>query len=209
MPLEKLISKGKLFLGRIISSSKKIEVPSYIEVTAKYTESTIPTLIVGKKKAIELFGDENVHVLDKTISETVKWTYAKNERRDFFEEDIANFIAEIEHRALSSVKYYFINIFTEKLSFIKKFVKWLKSGVKITAYVTKKEIYFYGGKEVVGVSTVDFEYIGIPTAKIIRKLQEIPSIELVTASITDSVMPSAFKSKKNILFPYLRYHNMA
>ena len=116
-----------MFLGRIISGSKLIDAPFYIEITQKYEENGMPTLIIGKKRAIDLFGKDKIHVLDRNIDEKTRWTYAKNERRAEYEEDLRSFIDSIAKKAVSSVNYYFVNIFTEKYSFIKRFIRWMDS----------------------------------------------------------------------------------
>lgn len=160
-----------MFLGRIISGSKLIDVPFYIELTSKYTESDVPTLIVGKKRAIELFGKENIHVLDRNISENVSWTYAKNERRVEYEEGLKKFCNSLTKKLINSVNYYFVNIFTEKYSFFKKLLRWIDSDSPKSVYVTSKHVYIYGGKNVIGLSLGDFDYAGIDSDKVLKRIE--------------------------------------
>ena len=62
-----------MFFGRIVCKGKPEGVPFYIEVTEKYVDDGLPTLVVGKKRSIELFGKENIKVLDRKINENVSW----------------------------------------------------------------------------------------------------------------------------------------
>lgn len=194
-----------MFLARIISKGKLQDVPFYIEVTPKYTESDVPTLVVGKKRAIELFGAENVHVLDRDISETVSWTYAKNERRVEYEEDIKKFIDKINQSLIRNVDYYFVNIFTEKLSFIKKMIKWIYSEKPKSVYVTDNHIYIYGGNKVIGISRSDLDYAGIDSDKVVDKISSNSSNDVF--SDNDFLDENLRKSVRgnNIMIPYIRF----
>ena len=194
-----------MFLARIISKGKIQDVPFYIEVTPKYTESDVPTLVVGKKRAVELFGEENVHVLDRDITETVSWTYAKNERRVDFEEDVKKFIDNVNQKLIRNVSYYFVNIFTEKLSFIKKLIRWIYSEKPKSVYVTDNHIYIYGGKNVIGISRGDLDYAGIDSDKVIKKISSNPENDVFFDN--DFLDENVRKSVRgnNIMIPYIRF----
>ena len=194
----------QMFLGRIVTKGKMPDVPFFIEVTESSGDFSIPTLIIGKKRAIELFGVENVHVLDKKIQDNVYWTFAKNERRVDYEDDTKKFIDSLVKKINFGVNYYFINIFTEKLSFLKRFIKYVYNNEKKSVYVTKKHIYFYSGKNVVGLSRGDFEYIGIDSDKVVAKIKSNPQNIVFT---DDEISPDIVKFAKssNIIVPYLHY----
>lgn len=193
-----------MFLGRIISKNKVQDVPFFIEVTDELGDCLIPTLIIGKKRAIELFGTENIHVLDKKIKNNVFWTFAKNERRVDYEEDTKKFFENIAKKINYSVNYYFINIFTEKLSFLKKFIKYIYNNERKSVYVTKKHIYIYSGKNVIGLSLNDFDYIGIDSDKVVRKIKSNPkNIVFTEDEISSDIVK--FAKSSNILVPYLHY----
>lgn len=193
-----------MFLGRIISNSKQLDVPFFIEITDKCDNYSIPTLIIGKKRAIELFGAENIHVLDKKIQENVYWTFAKNERRVDFEEDLKNFINLLAKKIDFAVNYYFINIFTEKYTFLKKFINYIYSDELKSVYVTKKHIYIYSGKSVIGLSRYDLDYIGVDSDKVINKIKSNPKNIVFTEN---EIRPDIVKFSKsnNIIVPYLYY----
>lgn len=193
-----------MFIGRVISGAKIEDMPFFIEVTDEVSDFSIPTLIVGKKRAIELFGKENIHVLDRNINENVSWTYAKNERRTEYEEDIEKFKNRIIKQINSNVSYYFINIFTEKLSILKKFIKYMYGDERKSVYITEKHIYIYSGKKVIGLSLPDFEYIGISSKKVIRKIKSNPkNIVFDTTDIPEIKVNSLLNT--NIIIPYVHY----
>lgn len=194
-----------MFLGRIISGSKLIEVPFYIEITSEYKEDNIPTLVIGKKRAIDIFGKENIHVLDRNIKENVSWTYAKNERRVEYEEDIKKFLDSIAKKLIHSVSYYFVNIFTEKYSFIKKLIKWIDAEIVKSVYVTDKHLYIYGGKDVIGLSLSDFSYAGIDPDKIIKRIKSNSfNILFYEDDFIDENLRK-FVLNNNIVIPYIHF----
>ena len=81
------------YIGRIITNSKTVDTLDYVEVTNNKCDLdfSIPTLIIGKKNAIDLFGEEKIKVLDRKIKENVYWTYGKTEKRNVYEEDLWKF----------------------------------------------------------------------------------------------------------------------
>ena len=193
-----------MFLGRIVTKSKQLDVPFFIELTENPGDYSIPTLIVGKKRAVELFGADKIHVLDKHIQDNVYWTFAKNERRVDFEEDTKKFISLITDSIKRGVNYYFINIFTENLSFLKKFIKYIYNNERKSVYVTEKHIYIYGGKNVIGLSRGDFEYAGIDSDKVIKKILSNPkNIVFSKDDIVQNIVK--FANFEDILIPYIHY----
>lgn len=193
-----------MFLARIVSKGNIEEVPFFIEVTSETGDFSVPTLIIGKKRAVELFGAENVHVLDKKIKENVYWTFAKNERRVDYEEDIKNFIDSVRKKITSGIKYYFVNIFTEKLSFLKKLIEYIYNEEQKSVFITPKHIYIYSGKSVIGLSRPDFDYAGIDSDKVVRKIKSNPHNTVIfEEDIPKEILSAANFS--NITVPYIHY----
>lgn len=194
-----------MFLARIITTTKSLDVPFYIEVTSSFKDDGIRTLVIGKKRAVELFGVDNIHVLDRNINENVSWTYAKNERRAEYEEDLQKFVNLVTKKLISGVNYYFVNIFTEKYSFLKKLIKWVNGDSDKSVYITDNHIYIYGGKDVIGLSTADFEYAGIDSDKVVKKIKDNPNNhvfrddDFLTQKLRNSVM------NNNIVLPYIHF----
>lgn len=194
-----------MFLARIVSRAKIPDIPSYIEVTGTFVDDGIPTLVVGKKRAVELFGQENIHVLERSISDTVSWTYAKNERRVEYEEDIKHFKDAVTLRLISGVEYYFVNIFIERYSFFKRLIKWFDSEAPKSVYITENHMYAYGGKNVIGISLADLNYAGIDSDKVVGRVKRNPSNTVFTDNnfIGDSLRKSVLNN--NIIVPYIHF----
>ena len=194
-----------MFLGRIISGSKTIEVPFFIEVTQKYEDDGVPTLIIGKKRAIDAFGKENVHVLDRSLKENTWWTYAKNERRVEYEEDTKKFIEFVSKKAISSVDYYFLNIFTERYSFFKKFLRWMDSNKPKSVFITDRHVYIYGGKSVIGLSLDDFKYAGVSPKKVLSRIRQNKANIVFDETDCDLTGIKMNLYGRNIVMPYIHF----
>ncbi len=165
-----------MFFGRVVTRGKKFDAPWFIEVVDTYTPSTdLPTAILGKKNAEEIFGKENVHLLDRDINDTTVWIYGKVENRSKHDEEKRAFFEKCFTERMSSVDYQFINIFTAGYSYIKKFIRYIDSDRKKSVYVTDKHIYIYSGKSVAGISLSDCRYIGISPKRVVARISENPA----------------------------------
>lgn len=193
-----------MFLAQIVTKGKFENLPFFINVTDKCEDFSIPTLVIGKKRAVEIFGKDKIHVLDKHIDGCVYWTFAKNERRVDFENDVEKFKELVFCKLKNGVSYYFLNIFTEKMSFIKKFIKFIYGKDLKVVYVTDKHVYIYGGKSVIGLSLADFDYCGIDSDKVLSKIASNHSNVIIKEEDIkggEFFMPGI----SNIFIPYIHY----
>lgn len=173
-----------MYIGRVITNSKKIEVLDFIDKTADVSKvnGDIPTLIVGKSFAESIYGKENVRILDKKLSKNVYWTYSKAEKRNVFETDFSNFEKYVISYMLRTTKYQFFSLFRNSLSRKKGFIRFLDDrSIKKTIYIRKNHIYIYYGSDlVIGISLGEIEYLGINREKAIKRILENPSNALVS-----------------------------
>ena len=126
----KIVYLCTMFFGRIITRSKRIEANELIDVTSDIAsiDPSIPTLIVGKQLAVEMFGADKVKVLNKNIDKNISWTFLKTERRSDFEKDISNFKNDVMRRITKSVKYYYVDVITSSAYKMMRFVRMLADG---------------------------------------------------------------------------------
>ena len=194
-----------MYLGRIISKRKIQDLPEFIEVSDKFVEDDVPTLVVGKKLAMDIFGSENLRMLDKRVRKNVFWTFSKLERRADFEDDLKAFLDHTVKEADRQLNYYFVNIFTESLTFIKKFIHYVRSAKEKSVYNNGVHLFFYSGKQVIGLSLDDCEYIGIPREKILRKIEgnRYNHVFTTTRFLTPATAPYIRNNDK--LVPYIHF----
>lgn len=196
-----------MYLGRIVTKSKRLEVIDVVEKTESTDniDGNIPTLIIGKKVAENLFGKDRVKILDKKIKENVYWTFMKTEKRDEFESDIKAFQEGIMNGITSSLNYSFIPLLTFGYNKAKRMLNFISTDAEKVFYLTDKHVYiYYGSDKVIGFSLKDTEYIGINRDKIKRYIKEASknNILLENRYFLSREM-SRFIGDNEIVVPYL------
>lgn len=194
-------------IGRIISKNQNIETLDFVDVTDNHgsIDNFIPTLIIGKKKAEEIYGKEKVKVLDKRITHNVSWTFDKIERRNEYERDLKEFNDSLIKTVRKNIKYDFFNIYIEPLSRIKKLVSFIKSPKVKYIYIFNNHIYMYYQNIVYGISLNDIEYLGINKKRILRLLKtNNNNIIIENNDFLSPKMKQIIKDDK-ILVPYLYF----
>ena len=198
-----------MYLGRIITKSKKLPVLDFIEITSDTGKITneIPTLIIGRKIAEEFYGKDKIKVLNKKIEKNIYWTFAKNERRNDFEEELKRFNDRIIQEILAKINYDYFNIFFESIEESKNFINWLYGEEKKYIYVLDSHLYIYNplNEKTVGFSLMDAEYIGKNSEDIYEKIKSNPNNVILNSDnfLTPS-MRSLF-SNYAIAVPYLYF----
>lgn len=152
------------FIGRIISFTRIEDVSEFIEVTSDASSivdnaTTIPTLIIGYKKAQELCGE--VNILKKQISTNLWWTFSKRERRIDFESDLKDFLKRVAEFIKTYSDYRFFSLLTSPDDEKRELIKVLKNN-KTVAYQTEKMLYIFlpHAKKTIGISIGELSYIG-------------------------------------------------
>jgi hypothetical protein len=194
-------------IGRIITKNKNIDTLDFVDVTENIgsIDNFIPTLIIGKKKAEEIYGKDNIKVLDKKISQNVSWTFDKTERRNEYERDLKQFNDSLIKIVRKNVKYEFFNIYIEPISRIKKLISFIKSSKIKYIYIFNDIIYMYYNNIVYGISLNDIEYLGISKNKILKLLKTNTSnIMIENSDFLSKKMKSLIKEDK-ILIPYFYF----
>lgn len=198
-----------MILGRIISkfnidASKLFEVSSHKE----YIDKTTPTIIVGKKFAEEIYGKENVKILDRNIEKNVTWIYSKFEKRNEYETQLQEFICTQLHKLLKTVKYNYFNIFYEDIGRIKNLITFIKTDIFKTFYILDdKMVYFCVGENTFGLSLEDTKYIGIDNDKIFSLIKSNKNNYMINKE--DAALLEDYREcigNINYIVPYLFFY---
>lgn len=194
-----------LNIARIISKNKNIETIECVDITDDYTsiDYDIPTLIVGKEFAEEIFGKDKIKIIDKRIEKNVFWCFGKFERRDEYEKSLREFNDYVIKEIFKSVEYRFFSIFTRDLYDKKKLIIFLNNRYDKYIYIFEDHIYINFNEKVLGLSLKEFEYVGIKKEKIIRKMYENKNNHIIT---NDYFLPKKLKEligNNRIVIPYL------
>ena len=198
-----------MYLGRVITKSKKVPVVDFVELTPqREVLDGFPTLIIGKDVAEEMFGSENVKVLDKNISENVMWTFLKTERRSDYEKDVERFNQEVINHLKKQIEYKYFNIFTESVETSKKFIDFLyKNKRRKHIYRNGKHIYVYpeGANVVYGFSLESVDYIGKSGESAMEKIEENRSNVVFDDDNFIGVKLARRINNDRTLIPYLHF----
>lgn len=196
-----------MFFGRIITRSKRIEANELIDVTSDITsiDPSIPTLVVGKQLAVEMFGADKVKVLNKNIDKNISWTFLKTERRSDFEKDISNFKNDVMRRITKSVKYYYVDVITSSAYKMMRFVRMLADGRSKTVFIRNNNMYIYVDKWVFGVSLDDIEYIGIDRNKVFSFIKRLRNVRFVYDNKNWSIELKRETFDNAIIVPYISF----
>lgn len=194
-------------IGRIISNKENIDTLDFVDVTENIgsIDNFIPTLIIGKKKAEEIYGKENIKVLDKKITNNVSWTFDKVERRNEYERDLKMFNDSLIKTIKKKIKYEFFNIYIEPISRIKKLISFIKSPKLKYIYIFNGHIYMYYNDIVYGISLSDIEYLGINKQRILKLFRSNNNnIIIENNDFLSKKMKQTIKDDK-ILVPYFYF----
>ena len=198
-----------MFLGRIITRQKNLDVLDFVDVTDKPVEgdSTTPTIVVGKSLAESVYGRENVHIIDRRIADNVYWTYSKTEKRSEFEAGMARFESHILKSLRRSVRYGFFSIFRSTYTERKQVVRALCHGKTGRAvYVTGNSLYIYsGGDSVMGISLDELSYVGINRDKVVGRLRSNRNNRLLFSDAFLSYRMKDWSDRDPVITVYLYY----
>ena len=191
-------------LGYIYSSQAVNNPRGFIGVVKAYKDAdpSKPLLIVGLENAKKNKGYKNI--LDKRLDEKTWWTFKKTEKRTDYERDIESFYKETLARAVASVKYYYINIFSLSVTKLKALHKIFFSPEKKYIYLSNDLLYIlFKGNMVMGVSLSILKYCGINPKKVLHHLRQNKQNVIYTDSSSFVIdMLRDIKNNKYVI-PYL------
>lgn len=157
-------------VARVITDGESPEAIEIAERSGNETiaDSSVPTLIIGKKRAERIYGKDRVKILDKHIEGNVYWTYARNERRDGYREGVEAFNKFVADMLLKNVRYCYFNPFRTSWRRVRELLLVLRDrNVPKCIYAYRNHLYMFVKGVVCGVDLREFEYMGIPARKVV------------------------------------------
>jgi hypothetical protein len=199
-----------MFLGRIITGSKSITVPNFIDVTPdeKKYDSSVPTLVIGRKRSENIFGKENLKVLDKRVGDVSFWTFGKTERRSDYEKELNNFLDFVAKEEEKKIQYKFFSFVSQPFDASKRMIEFLYSSKK-KKYIfrVKNQLYIYvdGTNVVYGINLEEIDYIGNSSETFVEKMKlNIRNIFIEDEDFNGIEEKKRFK-RWQIMAPYLYF----
>lgn len=177
-----LISANMLLFGYIISDIKYRDLSEdIVKVVKDESECTlnVPKLIVGLDKAKQYAISHNFEfdILNRLYPNGDMWTFKKNEKREYYEEDILAFQEYIKNTISKNIIYYYINIFNLSITSIKKLYNIVinnKYNRDINYILIDNNMLYYplNNNKVIGISLQQLRYVGIDKDKIINRIKQ-------------------------------------
>lgn len=177
-----LISANMLLFGYIISDTKYRDLSEdIVKVVKDESECTlnVPKLIVGLDKAKQYAISHNFEfdILNHLYPNGDMWTFKKNEKREYYEEDILVFQEYIKNTISKNIIYYYINIFNLSITNIKKLYNIVINNQynrDINYILIDNDMLYYplNNNKVMGISLQQLRYVGIDKDKIIDRIKQ-------------------------------------
>jgi hypothetical protein len=194
-------------LAYILSDISFKEIPSYICVTQDETVLDVTdkkVMIIGFKKAKNLYADK-INTINRKLTENVRWTYSRYEKRDIYEKDLEDFSNEILNDLVEKLPYEYVNLYSNvKLSFIRNFL----NNTKKYVYHRKEMLYFLlpDVDKVFGVSIKQLKYAGIGVGKVLKRVDNKIN-DIITFRTENVVNMDRDLGIKHYLMPFFRKAN--
>lgn len=196
-------------IGRIYTDNAKFKAIKFVNVhNDEYVENkNIPTLIIGKKKAENIFGKDKIKVLDKQISENLYWTYGKMEKRNEYERDLENFYKLIFKNISKRADYLFISVYNISFKQAKFLINFLDKRINKNFFILKNHIYFQCQNKILGLSIEEIKYIGVSYNKLINRITKNPFNKIFYDDNFVTQKVKSYTKDNKIFVPLLYFAN--
>lgn len=166
MIIANIVSKSKMDLGPEFNIVKSVD-----DIT-----NDLPTLIVGFKVVKEMFGE--LDMMDRKV-DGYHWTFAKNEKRDYFNQDIEHFMDYAFQHSVDNTSYLYVDPLTMSLTSIKKIINKIYSIKDLYSFnYQDKMVYIYGEGIIFGIDLKVLRFIDVDIVKFKGKVNSISKVFL-------------------------------
>lgn len=164
-------------IGNLVTD-KKIRVNKNINLVTSIDDiiEGIPTLVVGISNIKKI--EPNPDFVYRKISDTLYWTFNKNERRHLFEEDLYYFIENCYKFLVSEISYLFVDMITYSKDSITKIFNKIGQTDKIITFKYKDMVYVYSDKYIFGIDLKQVKFIKGDVNKLMSKIKGLSSVFL-------------------------------
>tara|TARA_R110000796_G_scaffold219934_1_gene336007 strand:+ start:30274 stop:30885 length:612 start_codon:yes stop_codon:yes gene_type:complete len=157
---------------------------NYIKSVDDILNANLPTLIIGYETVVNLFGVNNINVLNRKISENIFWTFRRTVQRNVYEPDLEDFIIFSYKKAIENIKYVDLDIIQFSKRNLCKIVRKILKLEDIISYKNPNNvIYIYSGNLIFGVDLNLLGFVGVNVEKVEKKIIEKSKVFLVGSEI--------------------------
>ena len=161
-------------IANIVSETKINLGPEFINVQ-KFSDivpNDLPTLIIGYNNVCDIFGEDNLNILNREISENIFWTFRRNEKRVIYDADVEMFIRHSYKNFTKKINYVDLDLIQFSKFKIRKIVKKLLSLKDVITYKSDNNVfYIYSENIIFGIDMNLVEFVGFDTSKVLDKIK--------------------------------------
>lgn len=192
-----------LILGRLVVDSKfnnetnfRNKNTNLVTITDTYSDSKLPTQIIGWNKAEEIFND-NISILNKVVRPNVYWTFSPDEKMQDFNEDVSYFINQLYGDYIKQFEYYFIDPVIDNITKLKHIMRFITQDRFGCSYISDDYIYMFceEDKLILGIDLNYYEKLGMKN-DLIKEFIKTQSIYTLVEDYSDT---GVFQSFRNYL----------
>ena len=143
---------------------------SHITYMFEYSETSLPTLIVGWEKVKTIFGDD-VSIRKNEVSNGVFWCFSRSERRSEYENSLDEFNKECIKKYYNQFSYVFLDLICDSRKKVRKIIREIYKNEGHFTISNNQMLYIYFNKIIIGIDLNQLYYIGIDNSKIMSKLK--------------------------------------
>ena len=167
-----------MYIGNIVTKDKISDEKYNICEDITQINDNFITLIIGWGLVKEIYGEENLSILNKKIDEKTYWTFDSKERKVDLEIDLEYFSHKCIDYINQSLNYIFVDVLHDNPTKIKKIIKKIYSLKNIISFFNDKMVYIFDENLIFGLDLNILEFVGLDINKIKHKIINISQITL-------------------------------
>lgn len=162
------------YIGNFVVFNEGVKVDKGFKkcLSIKDVDKSLPCILIGLTNARNII--PNFSILNKKYeNEMLWWTFAKNERRVEYDDDIEEFKQFCIKKISEKINYNFMNFLTAKYGEVKNFINYIDSDKKKYYYIDKDKFVFVfdGDTNFYGVSLSTLSFLGIAVDKVLNRIK--------------------------------------
>jgi len=191
-----------MYIGNIVTkdsfSNKKYNICKDI---TQINDNFI-TLIIGWSTVKEIYGEENVSIINKKIDDKTFWTFDEKERKVDLEIDLKKFNYQCLDFINKKNNYIFLDLLHDNPKKIRKIIRKIYSLNNIITMVNGDMVYLFDENLLFGIDLKILSFIGVDTTKIKRKIKQLSKVTLSENEIFNKCMECVEHNNKKTI-PYI------
>jgi hypothetical protein len=167
-----------MYIGNIVTKDKILDEKYNICEDITQINDNFITLIIGWGLVKDIYGEENVSILNKKIDDKTYWTFDSKERKVDLEIDLENFPKKCVEYINHNLNYIFVDVLHDTTTKLKKIIKKIYSLENIISFFNDKMVYIFDENLIFGLDLNILEFVGLDINKIKHKIINISEITL-------------------------------